>query len=426
MIRQITGLQGGGKTYTAMRFIVVELVATSRWIVTNLTEIKLVELAQYMADTYPHLGIDVSKRIQLIPKQETVRWYRYRGAYTLPAFDFKNDGRGKPTELPEERDARMEAYFLEVSRHHEDKGCVYFLDEGHRHFRADSWQEFSHLGAFYLTQLRHLNDVFWVISQNSEQVTPAIRRLTFDTHCLRNFYLESFMFWKKPGGFAWAQYLGCPKWDNMASGQREPQDSGRVKLNLKLANCYFTRGALGGRSELAETKPVSKKLPLWTLWAAVAAVAVVLGFGFFQIPNLAHWLTHKVAGGFVGEGQTGPKTLSAVAPSSGPRANETQNPVSQPKSWDTKSQSVAPAKPAEAKNEGKSFSVDFWAVKQRQIRVGFSSGVVVTEADKLIAAIDASGVVLVDGRRIPYSRHASRPAAAVYKRSEVVSAPVSR
>jgi len=414
MIRFITAIPGGGKTYTAMRFIAHEILSTNRWVVTNLTEIRMDVFSQYFHDEYPNSGVDLSQRLQIIQKTDSTQWYRFRGSYTLPPFAFKVDQRGKPTETPEERDARMEAYFSEVGKHSEDKGCVYFIDEGHRHFRAESWADFSHLAMFYLSQLRHLNDVFWVLTQFPEQVIITLRRLAFDCHHLRNHYVESFMFWKKPGGIAWSQFNSVPKFDAVSS--LEPMDSGRVKLDMKLAKCYYTRGALGGKSELAETKPHTKKLPFWTLWAAVALASLLLMFVFFQIPKAASFLTHKVVGGFVGEGQKSGKTLAGAVV--GPLGRSES---SAPKSPIVVNQKSLPGinkdlpQSAGADLQHGPVTVDFWAVRGRTVRVGLSSGVVLSESDGVLLSIDATGVMLKDGRRLAYSQRSQRPSGVVFK-----------
>jgi len=414
LVRMIAGLQGGGKTYTAMRFIAMEIASTDRWVVTNLTEIKLPEFALYFAQLFPQLNIDIFTRLQIIPKEETTRWYRYRGSYTLPLFDHKLDSKGKPTELPEERDVRMAAYFSQVeSLHPGQRGVVYFLDEGHRHFRADSWIEFAAVGAFYLTQLRHLNDLFWIITQNAEQVTASIRRITWDVHYLRNSYLESFMLWKKPGGFGWAQYLGCPKWDNMVSGSIEPMDSGKVKLDARLANCYYTKGALGGKSELSDAKSPNKKLPLWTLWVGVGVASALVLLLFMQIPRAASFITQHVVGGFVSSdankrvvgAMSGdrPAKVSDLPQSRGTVVDRPPSPRS----------TTVPSGPADSPKLSP-VTVDFWAVRGSAVRVGLSNGTVITEADQLLAAIDASGVVLSDGQRLAYSPRVSRPKVAAF------------
>jgi len=418
LVRMIAGLQGGGKTYTAMRFIAMEIASTDRWVITNLTEIKLPEFALYFAELYPQLDIDISKRLQIIPKEETTRWYRYRGDYTLPVFDHKLDARGKAMELPEERDVRMAAYFAQVYELHPNQtGCVYFLDEGHRHFRADSWVEFAAIGAFYLTQLRHLRDLFWLITQNSEQVTPSIRRITWDTHYLRNSYLESFMLWKKPGGFSWAQYLGCPKWDNMVGGSVEPMDTGKVKLDKKLANCYRTRGALGGKSELQDEKSPNKKLPLWTLWAGVAVASAAALLLFMQIPKAASFITQHVVGGFV-SGDANKRVVAAMGgdrPAKVPALPQSRETVVDRPSA-SRSTAVSPG-PADSPKLSP-VTVDFWAIRGAAVRVGLSNGTVLTDADRLIRSIDSGGVSLVDGRRLAYSPRVSRPKTAVFTASK--------
>jgi len=423
MIRFVTALPGGGKAYTALRFIIQELLNTNRWVVTNLTEIRVDKLQQYFHDTYPDAKIDLATRLQIIQKVDSTQWYRFRGSYTLPEFDFKLDQRGKSTETPEQRDARHQAYFAECASHPMDKGCVYFLDEGHRHFRAETWADFAPLAMFYLSQLRHLNDVFWVLTQFPEQVIITLRRLAFDCHHLRNHYVESFLLWKKPGGFAWSQFNSVPKFD--AVTRLEPMDSGRVTLDLKIANCYYTRGALGGKSELAETKPATKKLPFWTLWLGVGVACVVVLIVFFQIPKFAGWLTNTVVGGFVGKGSDASTAgVRAMAGTSGAIPKMAEKKVIAPKGPAVVNKNVPPGinkdTPASSSSSDKPLpTVDFWAVRGRAVRVGLSNGLVLTELDKTLVALDASGVLMSDGSRLRYSPRVSRPSGPVLVREKM-------
>lgn len=398
MIRAIIGLQGAGKTYFTMWCLERELVQSKRWCVTTLTEIKVPEFQVYLSKKYPDQGIDLANRLQIIPKTEARFWYRYRGHYTLPPLE----DRGK-TELPEAFDHRCEAYFRQINER-DSSGVVYFLDEAHRWAGARDWADYSHIAIFYLAQHRHLNDTFWWVTQNSEQVIPTLRRQTQDCHLIRNHYVESFSIFQKPGCFFRESFGFVP--ETKARGTAEPYDTGKLHLDVKgLGNCYQTRGALGGEITVAEDKPKTKKLPFWTIYAAVAVFFVLLALGFLYGPGIiSGGVTSILTGSKVlpgkpvpGQDQAKPASPGAVlgnalslGPSPGPGAHVVQEPKELP-------------------------LVRGVAVRGRAFRVTLTDGRVLTDADRMVTGIDDRGVHLTTGEILRYVQVSSASRAASFQ-----------
>jgi len=294
------------------------------------------------------------------------------------------EDRGK-TELPEVFDRRVEDYFRQVNER-DPSGVVYFLDEAHRWAGAGDWAQYSHVAIFYLAQHRHLNDTFWWVTQNSEQVIVTLRRQTQDCHLLRNHYVESFSVFQKPGCFFRESFGFVP--ETKARGTAEPYDTGRIYLDKKgLGNCYQTRGALGGEVMVAEEKPKTKKLPFWTIYAAAAGFFVLLGVGFMVGPKL-------ISGG-VTSILTGNKVLPGKSSGNLEKAGEkVSSPVDQGVKVGAVERSNADSVPAPV--------VRGVAVRGRAFRVSLSDGRVLTEADKEVSRIDDRGVHLSNGQVLRY------------------------
>lgn len=427
MIRYIVGIPGAGKTLYAMHRIEQELVATKRWVVTNLVEIKLPEFQAYLNERYPEQGIELSKRLQIIPKVDTREFYRFRGGFTMPALeDF--DARWKKDALktmrPEVRDEILEKYFRDLNTRYPG-GCVYFMDEMHRHFRAIEWAEVSYQVLFYATQLRHLNDVWWCMSQNPEQVIVQLKRLAQDCFVLRNHYRESFLLWQKPGAFWWRQYNFVP--DTRSAKDEGLQDSGFLKLKVDgIAKCYATRGALGGENLGSETKEKSRKLPFWTIWAGVAVVVMLAGMGLNYFPELSGWAIGKVMKTTqraaleevgVGSAVAAPKVNSVDPRSVNGMSAGVVNTWSSP--GVNKADAAARVNPGERIVSGV-----MWA--GRRYRVSLSDGSTITESDGTVASIDASGVTLKTGERLRFVPPRVPPPAMPKETVKVVEVPVER
>jgi len=402
MLRFIVGVPGAGKTMFALhRALVSELVGTKRMIVTNLTEIKLPELAEFMAERYK---IDITGRIQIIPKECTREFYRYRGKATMASlaeFDSRWSDDKLKTMLPEVRDEILQKYFAALADLN-PSGVCYIMDECHRHFKAIEWTKVAYQVDFYMTQLRHLNDWFWAVTQNPEQVVASFRRLAQDCFVLRNHYLESFSVFKKPGGFWWRQYNYVPDARNAA--EQGLQDSGKLMLDVKgLANCYNTRGALGKDNAIPDTKEKSRKLPYWVVFAAAACFIGGTTAIFISLPKFFG----KAVGGFMGQASAAAKKAAGIDEKPVTIKAERNAEMESPRSLAY--QAAKANNPLRVAEEPAGLVSDkslplvtgtMWT--GNRYRVTLSNGNVLTDVEGQVERIDPAGVVLKNGDRLRY------------------------
>jgi RNase P/RNase MRP subunit p29 len=125
----LIGLPGDGKTLYSMQMIIRELVFSERKIVTNIEEIELGRLGEYIEQKYPDARIDLDQRLKIIPKALTQDFFRHRaGDLVLP--EVPQNGRDGKRFLREDFLKLMVDYFLPVAQTPETMTPVtYFLDE---------------------------------------------------------------------------------------------------------------------------------------------------------------------------------------------------------------------------------------------------------------------------------------------------------
>lgn len=411
MIRGIGGVPGAGKTYFTMHCIERELVHSKRWLVTTVEEIELPEFQSYLSRKYPREGIELSQRLQIIPKIEARNWYRYRGHYTLPEFEPK----GK-TELPEVFDKRCQEYFAGVNDR-DAGGVCYFLDEAHRWAKSEEWQTYAGIALFYLSQHRHLNDTFWWVSQNPEQVIATLRRLTQDFHLLRNHYVESFSYFQKPGCFYRESFGYVPDKGRRTS---DPYDTGRMSLDKDgLGKCYRTRGALGGEVKVAEDKPPSRKLPFWTVWVAAGLVlAAVVG---------VLWGAPKLAGmgmaAMFKSGESAMKSSLGLKSTDGSvAAAKASGPVGSQNLTSTAEGSDRSSLPPGRKEDRRVRGV---LVRGNEFVVTLTDGTILTERDRAVQRIDNRGVRLLTGETLRMVTPESKPQGWSANRATSLPVPIA-
>jgi len=312
----VVGRPGEGKTYWLMTYIAFLLVYTKRNIVTNLVEIKMPELQAFLARNYPLYyeegKLDLEKRIRWIPKTSTKWFFRYRLDFELPECDPKFLLKETPSG---ERDAYYEKYFSDP-RLISGGGIDYILDEAHRHFSAEEYAEIPYISRFYQTQHRHLDDNITLSTQSPEQVVVQMRRLGGPCHVISNHYNQSFSIFQKKGGFQRRSYYTVTQ---AMKESVEPYETVKTKLDKKgLANCYYTRGALGAMPDTAETKVAKKKLPFWSIWVAFGLVGTAVCLSPFVLFKGAKKLGESVAAPKKGSpAKTGAAAQARPAPEAG-------------------------------------------------------------------------------------------------------------
>lgn len=320
MLRGLFGRTGGGKTMTLMRELIKVLLETERFCVTNLQEIQLGPLNEYLqkcraeeAKKHPSRArppVDLDKRLLIIPKQETRHFYRYRsGGLVLPIFeDVDKTGKRKPLE---QFNVDIEAYFAPVwSKIEYAKGVEYFMSECHRFFPAREYQNFARPMNFWATQNRHFDDNCWIESQFPMQIDSNFRELAVEWYHVRNHGREVMGWFKQRSVFSWRMYYALPK-----SEKDEPADKGEFKLDAAgVGSTYKTRGAVSALAESSpETPPKNKKLPFWALPVMVVVGIVLAGCALAVMPKLAQVGIAKAVGSVSGAASQGMKEGLGVA-----------------------------------------------------------------------------------------------------------------
>lgn len=388
MISLTGGVTGSAKTYSSVVKMMKVLERTKKRIVTNIQELELGKIQAFLDERaaedkkFGRLSIwndDVTKRIFIIPRPETGHYYRYRGIKTLEKFE---ERRG---ESIQEQDIRLEAYFKQM----EDCGQVFFcMDELHRHFKSERWDEIGAAVMFHLAQHRHLDDEFWGISQNPEQIAARFNRQVHEYHYWRNHYKEQFGIFGKPGSFYCRSYYFVPKTGNQNA---IPFQEGKLKFDSRIGELYRTRGALGGSSTVAETETNFRfKLPWWSIIVIVAAGLSLVSWGLWEMPKAIG----PALGHFVGS--SGPGLKKALGGSAtpkdltGPSASNMPQPPRTVEKKPSVTRFISTSKVTGVSNNAGHFTVNV------------DDGRVFTEQTSEVLAITRSCVILRSGETIYY------------------------
>jgi len=388
MIELIGGLHGGGKSHEAVRRGVNVVAFTRKLIVTNMEELELGWWQKTLEHKLKDKGgfqEDISRRVFIIPRPDTSEYYRFRGLATHEPFEVR---RGEDIKG---QDIRLEAYFKRCDVP-ENPGVFYLMDELHRHFRSERWDEISPAIMFHLAQHRHLDDDFLGISQNPEQVAARFLRQVAEFHYMRNHYRESFGIFKKPGCLYRRSFYYVPK-----TGDRNavPFEESKLKIDKEwVGRCYRTRGALGGANLGAETQRKSRKLAWWTIIPAAAVGAVVVMALIIKTPDMFVAGIKKLVGAGAKAGQAlaeppGNKVLGSRAEKSA--AGQKNAELSSVKGEATRVQTVL-------------WSPGLWVTgvshNNTHWNVQLSDGRVLTEQGGEVKAVGRGFVDLRDGTRV--------------------------
>lgn len=430
MIRLLIGLPGDGKTLYAMHMIIRELVFSERKVVTNIEEIELGRLGEYIEQKYPDARIDLDQRLKIIPKALTQDFFRHRaGDLVLP--EVPQNGRDGKRLLREDFLKLMVDYFLPVGQTPETRVPVtYFLDEAHEYFPASEWADIGRGVLWYASKHRHLHDEVYLITQAPGQIAATLRRLVAETYQVKNWYRMGFGPFKRPGCFKVYSYYGCA---DAGSPAKDAYESSSFRLDAKgIASTYRTTGALGvlGREEGKSSARARFRLPYWTLWAAGgAALAAVFwliqlmpGFVEKALVAPAFKMGQVAAGGamqagsavVVPSGSASTPAASAPAPEQGFRFL----PAAVPAAAAASSEEAAAASSEEAAR----LAVSGVARRGRMITVTLTDGTVWTEGSPELERVDRAGAVIA-GKRLPFVRPAASKSGAAALASAPAPAP---
>jgi len=249
MIKGIIGKPGGGKSYCALQVIVDELLSSRRKIITNVAVI-IPELAQYMHDVYGD-SCECSERIIILQHEDVKRFWTFRQNVLGP------DGK-------------------------KVAGCVFVLDELHRHYNARQWAEGDKGRACldYITAHRHFADDIWYITQSTGFLEKQFLRVTQEFIQVRNYSKERWGWFRGQDHIKASVFLRPPD-----SATVLPTHGYKIFLDTKrLAKCYHTdsmdSGNIGGPADKGQK---SKGLPYWSIWLIFAGVMLAIVGGMLAL-----------------------------------------------------------------------------------------------------------------------------------------------
>lgn len=382
---------------------------TNRYITTNIQELELGKWQKYLDErsvkTRKKSSIepatswndDIARRVFVIPRAETSNYYRYRGDKTYPKFDLIKG------ESIEAQDSRLEEYFAQMARD-DAPGCAQIMDELHRHFPSERWDEISAAVNFHIAQHRHLDDEFWGMTQNPEQVAARFNRQVHEYHACRNHYKEQFGLFGKPGGFIVKSYYHVPKTN--ALQRAVPFQEKRIRLDMEIASLYRTRGALGSKTFAVETERKRFKLPWWTVILFGMAGLAVLTVILLQMPRLIQY-PMRLFFGATSAGVHSGFGKKEVTPQTAPQPSAAGDPTPP---GQRASQPPEDKKPAIANDLNVKVTAVVTSRSLARMWIYLSDGRVIDRLDPLLTSVSPVAVEY-NGTRYFYAKPVSRAAA---------------
>jgi hypothetical protein len=291
MLYFVDGKNGSGKSLFAMHRIVMMLECSEKTIITNMEEIVLPELNEFLHKRAAARGVpapDLDERLVIIRKDETPEYFRYRsGGLVLPKM-IETDDMGKRIKVSEFRDS-MKEYFKPVGASDETRvGVCYFLDEVQDYFGAREWATNGRAVAWHVSKHRHLDDDIYWMTPCFEEVDAQLKRKAHQWFRLQNQYRMKWKGFRMPGGFKAFLYYGEPR------PGVEPSETISFKLGDGYEKTYLTTNALGVRGK-PETKPPGWAPPFWLLVCGLCAAVCLAAVVLWSIPKLVgHGLGHAI------------------------------------------------------------------------------------------------------------------------------------
>jgi len=361
-IEFITGKPGGGKSMTAVKVIVDELLHGDRPIVTNLA-LDLGRLQEYIHE----LGgkTVVAERVRFLTHEETFKFYTIRGHHvtvTEPA---------RPEDLFD---------YSKSQEHPESAGGVFYvIDECHNYFSTKAKIDEDSPMFKWASQHRKLKDFCYFVTQSIENVHAKIRRLGQQFNYIRNLRKETFRGFRRGDGFERTVYLHIPTGEGSI-----PIHVEKFKLDCSgLASCYFTAGGVGVKA-MGNADGGFQKKGLHMRWIWVAFFVAVLGLSsaIFLVP----WLLGRVGKRII---EKDPEPSAHVVDSTPVAKAKEQPPAPLP----------APASkpPPSAPQSGSSDAVVYatgYVLGRGMITVSMSDGTTRTERDTELQHVERNSITL--------------------------------
>lgn len=187
---------GGGKSMHSVIEMCNELEKTERYVVTNVSILVDDCPSGYWTfreycQKFIEKPVDVSKRVAVLTKEQSVEFFRYLPAggltpeqiteFGLEIVENKFSwGTFRVARLPLRDDAVSGKLTNFAARNAQTGcfkvGCHYFIDEVHKLFSARAYHKVSPMVEDYQSELRKLDDDLTLITQNPEKVDKNFRR----------------------------------------------------------------------------------------------------------------------------------------------------------------------------------------------------------------------------------------------------------
>jgi len=263
MIRLFLGTPGAGKSYGALKEVVLELLYSQRIVITNLPVLPGL-LNAWMAKNHPEWTDDINQRVRIIGEDQTKEFYRYRSVIGDIGTVTKGDA--------------LEGKHLPYGEH-KGNGVFYIIDEAHIPFDSREWASTGTELTFYNSQHRKMNDELIFVTQFEKLIDVRVRGFVQEFWYFNNDGLEAFWtYFQKPAGFTVEVHRKPP------SGPHSPPplERRKTRMDFTLAACYDTSAGVGitGR-KMPEVKR-KKKFAVW--WLAIPVL--LLGFMFLKAPDV--------------------------------------------------------------------------------------------------------------------------------------------
>jgi len=257
VIRMFVAPPGAGKSYAALKDIVLELVYGHRVVRTNLA-VKPAELNAWLSKEYPDWSGDINVRLLPLTREQCGRFWCFRG----PGVEIKDSTR-------EEYQRKV---FPDLGIYRGD-GVLYVIDEAHLSFDSRDWAA-NGLGlTYYNSQHRKLNDECIYVTQFENLVDVRVRGFAQEFVYFRNNGIERVWTWfQMPAYFTSEGYRRPPRHGEAPMYRR------RERMDFSLATCYDTTEGVGITGRAMPEVRAKKGLAVYWLGIPVVLVGAVMFF----------------------------------------------------------------------------------------------------------------------------------------------------
>jgi len=248
-IRFLTGMPRNGKSYSATKLILTELIKEDgRHVVTNVP-LRLGAIYVYLRrrGKESHFSRLVLLEGHVKPKE----FFKY-----VPGRKFHTDTVGNLTVLEQGR------------------ASVCVIDEANVFWPARGYQATTNTFLTYMQQHGHMGDDVWLVCHNAGQVDKQLRYLAQEYWVSVNLGMRRLWGLRGPKGkFVIRVYPSEP------NPTAKPIETVPYSLNTEISECYDTAAGVGISAGVADqAKDLRGRTPVWAIPAAACLIGLVLFF----------------------------------------------------------------------------------------------------------------------------------------------------